>query len=88
VPLADLLHNGAAVAYLLEFMAQHQCADYLNFWLAVEAYRGADMAAARPEERKQDAHTLYRTYAHTGAYRHTRRGDDTQAHKGTDTTPS
>ena len=63
IALSDLLRNAAAVGYFLEFMSQHQCADFLNFWLAVETYRNLDLAAVKQDDLLKDAQGLFKSYA-------------------------
>ena len=62
IPLSELLHNSAAVGYLLEYMSQTGSADALNLWLAIEAFRETDMRAAKPDDLLKDAQGLFKTY--------------------------
>jgi len=61
VPLTDVLQNAGAAGYLLEFLSQHQSADVLHFWLAVEAFRAMDLSAATPEALRRDLVPLLNT---------------------------
>ena len=61
VPLPDVLQNAGAVGYLLEFLSQHQSADFLNFWLAVEAFRTIDLSTATTEVLRRDLVPLLNT---------------------------
>jgi len=62
------VRNTISLTYLMEFMGQHKCDDYLRFWLKMEDYRGADLRSMSNDALASDARALHAKYGEPASF--------------------